>query len=252
MSVRAVAFDWGGTLTPWFDVDLRERWMAYATVFASDHAEDLAQRLHAGEMQRWDRQFETAGHSGTGALEQMFQECGVDTSSPRHAAALAAYLASWEPNTHTDPQAAPLLERLRGRGLRTAVLSNTMWPRRHHEHVLERDGILHLFDYLLFTSETPSAKPHESVFADVMYHLDVEPSECVFVGDRLFACFPLREREHDLWIRLAAPDTTFEEAWPTSVVSSRSTAAAASLPARRSVAPAAALPATQLLEVTNG
>lgn len=27
-----------------------------------------------------------------------------------------------------------------------------------------------------------------------------------FVGRRLFACFPLRGREHDLWIRLRAAD----------------------------------------------
>ena len=27
-----------------------------------------------------------------------------------------------------------------------------------------------------------------------------------FVGDRLFACFPLREKDHDLWIRLGAED----------------------------------------------
>jgi Luciferase len=27
-----------------------------------------------------------------------------------------------------------------------------------------------------------------------------------FVGDRLFACFPLREKDRDLWIRLSAED----------------------------------------------
>jgi hypothetical protein len=27
-----------------------------------------------------------------------------------------------------------------------------------------------------------------------------------FVGDRLFACFPLREKEHDLWMRLSLGD----------------------------------------------
>jgi hypothetical protein len=27
-----------------------------------------------------------------------------------------------------------------------------------------------------------------------------------FSGDRLFACFPLREKDHDLWIRLAPDD----------------------------------------------
>lgn len=186
MAVRAVVFDWGGTLTPWVDVDLHQRWLAYAEVYHPEDARALADRLLAIEQHRWDRQFTTAGGSGTGALEAMFADCGVDTSSARHAAALQAYLDSWEPNTHTDPEAASLLERLRGAGHRTAVLSNTMWPRWHHEHVLERDGVLHLFDYLLFTSETETAKPHQSVFADVLYHLDVEPADAVFVGDRLF------------------------------------------------------------------
>jgi Family of unknown function (DUF5519) len=27
-----------------------------------------------------------------------------------------------------------------------------------------------------------------------------------FAGDRLFACFPLREKDHDLWIRLSRDD----------------------------------------------
>ena len=27
-----------------------------------------------------------------------------------------------------------------------------------------------------------------------------------FVGEHLFACFPLRVKEHDLWIRLSPPD----------------------------------------------
>ena len=27
-----------------------------------------------------------------------------------------------------------------------------------------------------------------------------------FVGERLFACFPLREKDHDLWVRLTLPD----------------------------------------------
>lgn len=27
-----------------------------------------------------------------------------------------------------------------------------------------------------------------------------------FVDDRLFACFPLREEEHDLWVRLSRDD----------------------------------------------
>lgn len=29
-----------------------------------------------------------------------------------------------------------------------------------------------------------------------------------FVGDRMFGCFPLREKDHDLWLRLTAADQT--------------------------------------------
>ena len=179
-------FDWGGTLTPWYPVELIDMWRTYAHVYDHANAEALAAGLQQSERSRWGRQLETMGEVGTGTLDELFQEHGIDTSSAKHHEALDAYLKAWEPHTHTDPDAAPLLEALRGRGIRTAVLSNTMWPRWHHEQVLERDGVLHLFDYLLFTSDVPSGKPHRSVFADVLYNLDVEPHNAAFVGDRMF------------------------------------------------------------------
>lgn len=186
MSIKAVAFDWGGTLTPWHDVDLHDRWLTFAKNYSSDNASELANNLLTAELARWSNQFETRGEVGTGAMEAMFHEQGIDTTSPEYFKALDAYLKAWEPNTWTDPEALPLLEELKGRGIKLAVLSNTMWPRRFHESVLERDGILHLFDYLLFTSETVAAKPHRSVFTDVLYNLDTLPEETAFVGDRLF------------------------------------------------------------------
>lgn len=186
MNIDAVIFDWGGTLTPWHVIDLKDQWLAYAQIYDPENADQLATNLLAAEQGRWSQQFETRGATGTGTLESMFVENGVDVSSPRHQEALAAYLEAWNPHTYTDEHAIALLEGLRGQGIKTAVLSNTMWPRRHHEWVLERDGILHLFDYTLFTSDIETGKPHRSVFSQVSYNLDVEPEKCAFVGDRLF------------------------------------------------------------------
>lgn len=186
MAVDAVIFDWGGTLTPWHDVDLLDRWRSFARVYQPERMEDLAQGLLRSEQARWAHMFETAGAGGTGALDAIFADNGVDTDTATFHDALAAYLASWEPNTWTDPDAAPLLEALRADGLKTAVLSNTMWPRSFHEDVLRRDGVLHLFDYLLFTSETASAKPHREVFTEVAENLGAAVEKCIFVGDRLF------------------------------------------------------------------
>ena len=186
MAIRAVIFDWGGTLTPWHNVDLKQLWLGYSDIYDPANADSLAEKLNQGEASRWLRQFDTNGEIGTGILDELFHEAGVDTSSATHHKALENYFLGWEPHTYTDPDAIGLLEALRGHGIKTAVLSNTMWPRSHHESVLERDGVLHLFDYSLFTSELATGKPHQSVFADVLYNLDVSAQEAVFVGDRLF------------------------------------------------------------------
>ena len=55
MTVDAVIFDWGGTLTPWHDIDLEAQWSAYADVYAPADAE-LARRLAAAEVRLWREQ----------------------------------------------------------------------------------------------------------------------------------------------------------------------------------------------------
>ncbi len=54
--MRAVIFDWGGTLTPWHDIDVRGLWRAVLGVYAGpDSVEELADRLIAAEADLWAR-----------------------------------------------------------------------------------------------------------------------------------------------------------------------------------------------------
>ena len=79
----------------------------------------------------------------------------------------------------------PLLGELRARGIKAGVLSNTMWPRSAHERVFRRDGVLHLLDGAVYSSEIPWAKPHPEAFRAAMAAVGVtDPASCVFVGDR--------------------------------------------------------------------
>jgi putative hydrolase of the HAD superfamily len=185
-SIRAVIFDWGGTLTPWHDIDLYSQWYAYAEYYDPVDASALAQRLLDAEMDRWRVQRETAGAVSTGALESMFVGLGIDVTSAQHLRALGNYLDFWAPHTIADPEAAPLLRELRSMGLKIGVLSNTMWPRSHHEEVFMRDDLIDLLDGAAYTSEMPVAKPHEEAFTSIAAVLGVQPDECVFVGDRLW------------------------------------------------------------------
>jgi putative hydrolase of the HAD superfamily len=185
-AVRAVIFDWGGTLTPWHTVDLDKQWNAYADHYAADAAAaaELAARIVAAEAQAWARS-RTTGLSAH--LAEVLAAAGVDTDHPGHPAALAAYEEFWEPHTFTDPDARPLFAGLRERGVRVGVLSNTIWSREYHERVFARDGVLHLVDGAVYTSEIDHAKPHREAFRAAMAAVGVDdPGVCVYVGDRPF------------------------------------------------------------------
>jgi len=187
MTIAAVIFDWGGTITPWHKIDLSSQWYAFAQEYAPDQAADLAQALFEAEEARWQVQRDSLGSESTGALAAILESCGVDQSAPQFASAFRHYLDFWEPHTFADPDARPLFTALKERGLEIGILSNTMWPRDFHEEVFERDGLLEFIDAGVYTSELPVGKPHASAFHAAMSALNVDnPATCVFVGDRLW------------------------------------------------------------------
>jgi putative hydrolase of the HAD superfamily len=179
MAVRAVIFDWGGTLTPWHTIDHEALWLEVcAPHFPADQASATAAAILAAELALW-RQSETLQQSAT--LEHVFTRAGVTPAEEF----LATYFRTWEPHTYTDPDVGPLLRELRGREIRIGVLSNTMWPRSAHELVFRRDGVLSLIDGAVYSSEIPWTKPHPEAFRAAMAAVGMtDPASCVFVGDR--------------------------------------------------------------------
>jgi putative hydrolase of the HAD superfamily len=177
--VRAVIFDWGGTLTPWHSVDHAALWQDVCALhFAAELAERNATAIRAAERELWlaaERDHRSA------TLDHVFQRAGVAPDE----AFLASYAAAWEPHTRTDPGARALLLWLRAAGIRVGVLSNTMWPRSAHEQIFLRDGVLDLIDGAVYSSEIDWTKPHPEAFRAAMAAVGVgDPAGCVFVGDR--------------------------------------------------------------------
>ncbi len=170
--IRAVLFDWGGTLTPWHTVELAEAWRACGL------GDEAADRLVAAEHEVWRRARET---QRSGTIDEVFRAAGV-TAGP---AELAAYYAWWEQHTYTDPDVPALLAALRERGIRVGVLSNTLWPRTEHDRVFRRDGVAELIDAAVYTSEIRWTKPHPEAFRAALAAVgETDPARAVFVGDR--------------------------------------------------------------------
>lgn len=186
MTVSAVVFDWGGTLTPFHTVDLVDLWRAAAQVLAPGRVEEVAAALAEAEVEWWQRAV-SGGTSGTTAdvVAAAARSTGLDVEAALHDEALEAHLAAWTPHTMTDPEAAPLLRELRSRGIGVGLLSNTHWPRAWHERWLDRDGVLDLIDVRVYTSDLAHTKPHPEAFRAVLGGLGVDDPTCsVMVGDR--------------------------------------------------------------------
>jgi putative hydrolase of the HAD superfamily len=182
MSVEAVIFDWGGTLTRWHDIDFHAESLALAQAVVNvDHPVEVSQaRLHAANQAVWGR---SRDHQRSATVADLFDEAGLEHDPEL----LTAYYEFWEPHTLTDPDAGPLFEALHRAGLRVGVLSNTIWPRAWHEGFFRRDGVLDLIDGDVYTSEIPWTKPSPRAFAAAMEAVGVtDPERCVYVGDRLF------------------------------------------------------------------
>ena len=177
--VRAVIFDWGGTLTPWHTVDFRAEAeaLAAAAVDADHTATDLL--LAAGDAV-WAR---SRDEHTSATLADVFAHAGLTHDEDL----LASYRGFWEPHTFTDPDVPELFDRLHADGLRVGVLSNTVWPRAWHEGFFRRDGVLDRIHGAVYTSEVPWTKPAPEAFRAAMDAVGVDdPGACVFVGDRLF------------------------------------------------------------------
>ena len=185
MAIRAILFDLGNTLVGYFTSSefplvlrrcLRE--CASALGHTEDRArdEDLFERALLLNRERSDY----AVRPLSTRLQELF---GADEASAR--ALGTAFLKPIFAMARPDPQAVPLLEVLRGRGIKTAIVSNTPWgsPADAWRAELIRHGLLDKVDATVFCMDVGWRKPHRAPFDRALSLLEVAPADALFVGD---------------------------------------------------------------------
>jgi putative hydrolase of the HAD superfamily len=188
MSIEAIVFDWGGTLSIYADIELIDMWH-----LAADHLaratgrdrEELRVKLLAAELRYWEN-VKTTQRAGTlgEILTEESRALGLDVSAAVISEAAVRHLDAWTPHIAHHLDAVPTLIALRERGIKIGLLSNTHWPEDFHEHFLERDGLAALIDVRGYTSNMSHSKPHRVAFEHVLQRLNVSPEHAVMVGDR--------------------------------------------------------------------
>ena len=120
-------------------------------------------------------------------LTTSFQEQGVDLGGDDIRVFLEAAQDVWSSYYSLAASTHALLEALRARGLKLALVSNTASPQWLLEPVLERMGLIERVDAIVLSSEVGKRKPHPAIFERALAELEVDADEALFVGDRVVA-----------------------------------------------------------------
>jgi HAD superfamily hydrolase (TIGR01509 family) len=189
VAIRAILFDLGNTLVGYytsseFPLVLRRclRECASALGHTEDHAQDEDLFDRALLLNR--EQSDYAVRPLSVRLQELFGAYeSLDEASAR--ALGTAFLKPIFAMARPDPQAGPLLEALRGRGIKTAIVSNTPWgsPADAWRAELTRHGLLDKVDATVFCMDVGWRKPHRAPFDRALSLLEVAPADALFVGD---------------------------------------------------------------------
>jgi len=183
--LAAVLFDWSGTL-------LRFTW-----------DDDLLARGHRAGLAALGRESEADAFTASFVREKLpalrapsasarldYRTELRDVLGPVSDEELDRFLdaehAAWRPARALARDAHALLESLRARALRLAVVANT-WPEppRLVRRELDELGVASRVDAIVLSGDVGVRKPARAIFERALAELDVEPSEALFVGDRL-------------------------------------------------------------------
>jgi HAD superfamily hydrolase (TIGR01549 family) len=116
--------------------------------------------------------------------ERAWRRAGIAASRSLLYEVLDREQLCWDQAVRLAPGALHALERLRARGLRTAVASNAPFPPEMMRRQLRGNGIGERVDAVVFSAEVGRRKPAPELYRAALDALGVEASDSLYVGDR--------------------------------------------------------------------
>ena len=189
MPIKAVLFDLGNTLVGYYESaefpDVLRRCLRQCSEsqgWLSDVGRDegLFERALQLNTERPDFAVRPLGER----LRELFEPYGT-LDDPAVSGLGAAFLKPIFDLARPSRQAPIVLDSLRRRGVKTAIVSNTPWgsPASAWRTELARHGLLEAVDAVVFCVDVGWRKPHRAPFDRALALLDVAPEHAVFVGD---------------------------------------------------------------------
>jgi len=186
--IRAVAFDYGNTLT-WSGMPLNWQQFYPAALTAALKAADVnitPAKLQAGakillkyNTRVNERDWEVTSDT---VFTELFEEWGITARSALQPAKDAFY-SFFFTKTEVYPEAESVLKELKKKNIKIGVLSNTAYGADKEYLIGSTPQINQYFDVFLASTEVGFRKPHTKGFLQLLRALQVPAGECLFVGD---------------------------------------------------------------------
>ena len=185
--LEAVFFDWGDTLMQW-------AWEP--ALLDAGHAAGL-RALGRGPLPELTARFRddvlpVLWQPGTlqeveypALVRTLLAEAGVEVTDGELERFVEAEHDAWQPARLLASTTHALLDSLRARGLKLALVSNALDPPGLLHRDLARFGVAERLDFAVFSSEIGWRKPHPAIFERALTELGVEAAATLFVGDTL-------------------------------------------------------------------
>jgi len=187
--IRAVLFDWGGTL-------IRDDALAFGAPSAAVARHLEARFGGAITEDRFENTFQAVlpeyrpGETVTSpaittliteALARL--ECEISAGAIAECASIFFDCCTADQDLFDDARA--LLASLRYRGYRTGIVTNTIFPSSLLRRQMQGLGVAGYLDAVVASADEGLAKPHPAPFLRALQDLGVDPAEALFVGDSI-------------------------------------------------------------------
>lgn len=79
------------------------------------------------------------------------------------------------------PEMVEIVKKLKAKGLRLILLSNT--NEAHYHYISKNYDFLPLFDHFVLSYELHCVKPEKEIYQAALLHTEAEPEECFYIDD---------------------------------------------------------------------
>jgi putative hydrolase of the HAD superfamily len=186
--LEAVLFDWGDTLMRWeFTPELLEAGhRAGLEALGVPPVPGLTERFRDEYLPRAFAPGVLEEVEYPALVRELLGEFGIEPDDAALDRFLDAEHRAWEPARRLASTTHALLEVLRERGLKLALVSNALDPPWLLHRDLAEAGVAQRLDAAVFSSEVGWRKPHAAIFERALELLGgVAPEAALMVGDRL-------------------------------------------------------------------